>query len=188
MIALRKMAITYGLGAAGAWLMTAAPPPIAAPLTREHEHPSRSFAFKTPEGWSVTPLKGRPASLEVLGKDVRIWLHYQRGDQGLDATHVNCMAERMASAMSVSADVRFEYDFLSGAYDDFRILDSAFTTTYDRPIDGQQKWRQRNLTMVGGGHTLCVIVFTPLPVWKKDKQLRATVDEVIRSLEFGKRP
>ena len=48
-------------------------------------------------------------------------------------------------------------------------LDSAFVVRYDAPVEGSAAWRQRNLTIVGGGESLCVIGYAPLPAWKKSK-------------------
>ena len=40
---------------------------------------------------------------------------------------------------------------------DRRALDSAFVVTYDKPIRASAQWRQRNLTVVGDGQSLCAI-------------------------------
>ena len=53
---------------------------------------------------------------------------------------------------------------------------------YDSAIQGHQEWRQRNLTVVGAGQSLCIIVYVPAQVWKKSKASRALADAVVTSV------
>ena len=72
----------------------------------------------------------------------------RQGELGLDAMHVECMLVRLAGPMETHPQVDYEYDFVGGEVSGHRALDSAFVVEYDAPIDGERKWRQRNLTLV----------------------------------------
>ena len=65
-----------------------------------------------------------------------------------------------------------------------RVLESAFVVTYDAKVLGYQKWRQRTVTLVGGGESLCVMTYAPQEVWKKSKAIRAVLDAVVYSVKF----
>jgi hypothetical protein len=80
--------------------------------------------------------------------------------------------------------IRYEYDFLSGVFGDRRGLDSAFIVKYNAPIAGYREWRQRNVTLVGAGESLCAISYAPLPVWKKSPATRALLDGILASVTF----
>jgi hypothetical protein len=67
---------------------------------------------------------------------------------------------------------------------DYLVLDSAFEVTYDAPVDGSREWRQRNVTLVGKGHSLCVILHAPLRDWKKSKATRALQDAVLKAVQL----
>jgi hypothetical protein len=55
---------------------------------------------------------------------------------------------------------------------------------YDEAILGEREFRQRNMTIVGGGQSLCIVVFVPSKLWKKSKPARALADAVVKSVEF----
>jgi hypothetical protein len=63
-------------------------------------------------------------------------------------------------------------------------MDSAFTVTYDAPIDGHTQWRQQNLTVVGKGESVCVIAHAPKSVWKKSKAARNLLTAIVGSIGF----
>jgi len=98
--------------------------------------------------------------------------------------HVACMLERLRPEQETSPRIRYEYDFLSGKVGDYQILDSAFEVSYDEAVDGSRDWRQRNVTLVGKGHTLCVILHAPLKLWKKSKPARALQEAVLRGVQL----
>lgn len=155
----------------------------AAPeLTERHTHPSGVFSFMTPAGWTQGPVAGRNDLYEAAGDGQIVRFVYAAGDVGYDSLHVTCMLERLAPEQEASPHLRYEYDFLSGVVGDYRILDSAFEVTYDAPVAGQREWRQRNVTLVGKGHSLCVILHAPLKSWKKSKAARALQEAVLRSV------
>jgi hypothetical protein len=153
-------------------------------LTKEYRHPSGGFSFRTPEDWRVAPLAGRPDVLEASGPGLRIRFVRHAGEMGYDSLHAACMMERLAGPMQTSGDVRYEYDFVSWSSGARRALDSAFTVRYDAPVDGYRDWRQRNVTIVGGGQSLCVIAHSPAPLWKKSRPLKDTLDKVLASVQL----
>ena len=59
-----------------------------------------------------------------------------------------------------------------------------FVVHYDEPIDGHRDWRQRNLTVVGGGESVCIVAYAPLPVWKKSKPARNLLTAIVESVRF----
>lgn len=156
----------------------------APPLEREHSHPSGAFTFKTPADWTVESLASNPGTLQAGSGELLVRFIYQRGDVGFDSLHVACMLERLAGPMEMEPEVRYEYDFLSGTVGNLRVLDSAFRVRYDDLILGHKEWRQRNLTLVGGGHSLCAIAHAPAKVWKKSREIRSLLDAVVASVEF----
>ena len=92
--------------------------------------------------------------------------HFREGEAGLDALHAACMDERLLGPMQVDPRVEYEYDFVGGSLDGRRLLDSAFRVRYDQPVQGHREWRQRNVTLVGAGESLCVIAHAPRALWK----------------------
>jgi hypothetical protein len=159
-------------------------PPPPPSLDREHQHPSGAFTFRTPESWKVEPIAGDPGAVQASGDGVAVRFVYRKGDVGYDTLHVDCMMQRLAGPFDVNPHVRYEYDFLSGTVGEMRILDSAFVTVYDTPIEGEREWRQRNLTITGAGHSLCAITYAPLKTWKKSKQAKDLLDAVVKSVSF----
>lgn len=157
------------------------PPP---PLPAQHRHSSGGFAFRTPEGWKVDSPPENPEVVNAAGDGVAVRFVYRDGESGYDSLHGVCMLERLAGAMDMDPVVRYEYDFVGGVIGDRRALDSAFVVTYDKPILGQRQWRQRNVTIVGNGSSLCAITYAPLPLWKKSAPTRALLDAVLGSVTF----
>jgi len=152
-------------------------------LSVEHQHPSGAFTFRTPEGWTVQPTPGNPEALDAWGGDLGVRFVYQSGEAGFDALHGSCMLERLAGAMDTEPEISYEYDFVSGNVGSRRVLDSAFTVRYDKPRHNHREWRQRNLTVVGGGDSLCLITYVPKDAWKSPAT-RALVDAVVSSVVF----
>ena len=50
-------------------------------------------------------------------------------------------------------------------------------------IDAKE-WRQRNLTVVGNGHSLCAVSYAPTGLYKKSTAIRAVLDAVVKSIVF----
>ena len=155
------------------------PPPV---LDAEHVSPSGALRFRTPTGWKVTTRSTQPETMDAAGDGVRVRFIYHGGEHGIDSLHGTCMLERLAPEANTSPQISYEYDFVDGAVGDRRALDSAFTVRYDEPIDGHKQWRQRNVTLVGAGISLCAMTYVPSPVWKKSKATRALVDAVLGSV------
>jgi hypothetical protein len=162
-----------------------APAPAPA-LTREHEHPSRAFKFMTPEGWAEEKVPTDPGAVQYAGDEMVVRFLFQPRDVGYDALHGHCMTQRLAAMADTEPWIEFDYDFVSGAFADRRFLDSAFRIRYDEPVRGHREWRQRNLTIVGAGQSLCVILNVPSQLWKKSKPSRALADAVVQSIFFVK--
>ncbi len=163
-----------------ALLLAAAEPPLP-PMSR-HTHPSGAFSFEAPLSWTVRPVEGKESLLEAAGDGQMVRFAYTAGEAGFDALHVSCMLERLRPEPETSPRIRYEYDFLSGTVGEFRFLDSAFEVHYDSPVDGSREWRQRNVTLVGGGRSLCVILHAPAKTWKKSKPTRAVQEAILRSV------
>lgn len=159
----------------------AVPPPA---LSQEHRAPSGAFEFRTPAGWTVNQPSAEPETIDARGAGLRVRFVHRPGEHGYDSLHGACMLERLAPAMEMAPTVRYEYDFVSAEMGDRRALDSAFVVRYDDPVDGHREWRQRNVTVVGGGHSLCAIAYAPLSSWKKSAETRATLDAILGSLTF----
>lgn len=172
-----------------AWLLVAGSaaakePAAPAALTQENRFPSGAFTFNTPAGWTVEPVAGNAEAIQASGDGVCVRFVYRPGEAGFDSLHVTCMLERLAAEMDAAPQVRYEYDFLSGEVNQMRILDSAFEVVYDARIQGSRAWRQRNVTVVGKGHSLCAISYAPAALWKKSKATRATLDGILASVSF----
>jgi hypothetical protein len=155
-------------------------PPPDLPL--EHQHPSGRFTFRTPADWVVS--SAEVDKLETWGSDLGVRFVYRDGESGFDSLHVDCMLERLAPAMDQEPRVLYEYDFISGAIGDRRALDSAFAVRYDQAIRGHRDWRQRNVTVVGAGQSLCLIGYAPAGLWKKSKEAQALLNAVLASVTF----
>jgi len=166
----------------------AAEPPPVPPLPRQHTHPSGAFSFSTPEDWTVERPTPYSDAIQAQGGGLLVRFVFQRGDVGYDSLHVTCMLERLAGPMETEPGVRYEYDFVSGELGDRRVLDSAFAVRYDQPILGHREWRQRNVTVVGDGQSLCAISYAPLKVWKRSPATRALLDAILASVVFHPMP
>jgi hypothetical protein len=152
-------------------------------LVAEHTHSSGAFSFKTPAGWSVGPPKANPDALDASGDGVVVRFLYRPDEIGFDALHALCMLERLAAPMAQNPRVEYEYDFISATVGDRRSLDSAFLVRYDAAIAGYREWRQRNLTLVGAGESLCLITYAPQPLWKQ-RATRRLLEAVLASVAF----
>jgi hypothetical protein len=149
-------------------------------LTREHVDPSGSFSFRTPEGWTVS--SPQPDVLEAEGDSLLVRFLPLNEDHGFDVLHVACMQHRLAGPMAADPRVQYEYDFRQAEVGDKRLLDSAFRTRYDEPVKGHRDWRQRNVTFVAPGRSLCVIAYSPVELWKGSAQARALLDGIVKSV------
>jgi hypothetical protein len=157
------------------------PPP---PLTREHWNFSKTISLRTPEGWAVEATDGQPEVTEARGDGFIVRVLRREGEMGLDSLHVECMLVRLRGPMDTSPQVDYEYDFVGGEIGNRRALDSAFVVHYDALVDGHRDWRQRNLTVVGDGQSVCVVAYAPAPVWKKSKSARNLLTAVVESIRF----
>ena len=153
-------------------------------LPSQHQNNDGAFRFRTPASWSVERRAGTPEIVEARGEGLIVRFVHRNQETGYDGVHADCMLERLAEAMEMEPQVRYEYDFLSQEVGSHRFLDSAFAVRYDAPVLGYRDWRQRNLTIVGEGQSLCVITYCPLDVWKKSGDARALLEGVVRSVEF----
>jgi hypothetical protein len=153
-------------------------------LSVEHQHPSGAFSFRTPEGWKVLPSPANPDALETWGGDLGVRFVYRAGEAGYDSLHADCMLERLAGPMETEPEVKYEYEFVGGLVGNRRALDSAFILRYDQPRHGHREWRQRTVTVVGEGDSLCVMSYVPRETWKTSPPARALVDSVLSSVIF----
>jgi hypothetical protein len=165
-------------------LVPAAEKPSVPELTAVHVNASRTVRLHTPAGWKVESRPGQPEVLEARGDGLIVRILRREGELGLDSLHVECMLVRLAGHMDAFPQVDYEYDFVGGAVGDRKALDSAFVVHYDEPIEGHRDWRQRNLTVIGGGESMCVVAYAPLPVWKKSKPARNLLTAVVESIRF----
>lgn len=149
-------------------------------LTEEHRHPSGHVSFMTPSDWDVTVQDS--SRVDAWGPDVGLRLVERSGEQGLDSFHVDCMMERLAPPMETEPQVAYEYDFVGGVVAGQRALDSAFAVRYDKEVRGHRQWRQRNVSLVGSGRSLCVVAYAPSAQWKKSSASRAVLDAVLSSV------
>lgn len=153
-------------------------------LSEEHRHPSGAFTFRLPEGWTVRD-GARPGTIEASSGELRVRFVWQKLDLGVDIAHSTCMLERPVPGQPSEAQTSYEYDFLSGTVGDRQVLDSAFKIQYDAPVQGHKEWRQRNLTVIGQGETLCVVSFVPKAEAKKSRQV---MDAIATSVTFPPPP
>jgi hypothetical protein len=154
------------------------------PLSEEHSNPSNTLRFKTPAGWTVTHKPGNLELTEARGDGMILRLLRREGELGLDSLHAECMLVRLAGPMETHPQVDYEYDFVGGEVAGRRALDSAFVVEYDEPIAGEKKWRQRNLTLVGQGESVCVVSYAPSGVWKKSTAARKLLTSMVESVKW----
>lgn len=180
---LGRSALVVVLLAATVALAAAGQAPIV--LGPVHEHPSGAFSFRAPQDWKVEKAADDPDAIDAVSPEgVLVRLVYRRGDVGYDALHGLCMAQSFPGHREADPKREYEYDYVEGNHGVQRTLDSAFVVEYDSPIQGYTKWRQRNLTMVGGGHSLCLITFAPVRVWKKSPRARAGETALLANVKF----
>jgi hypothetical protein len=170
------------IAGAPAVAIAAKPRPQPPPLPAEHRHPAGALTFRTPEGWKVEAPPENPEMLSAAGDGVVVRFIFRDGENGYDSLHGACMLERLAPAMEMQPVVQYEYDYVGGVIGTRRALDSAFVVSYDKDVLGARQWRQRNVTIVGEGVSLCAITFAPLPMWKKSAATRALLDAVLGSV------
>jgi hypothetical protein len=154
-------------------------------LSQEHRHPTGGFSFRTPADWTVRALPDRLGAIEASSGPLLVRLIRSEGEHGYDAAHEMCLLERLAPPMAFDLRVRYEYEFVGGLMGERRILDSAFVVRYDPPLQGQAEWRQRALTVVGEGETLCLVSAAPRSVWKQ-AAARGVLDGILASISFRK--
>lgn len=157
--------------------------PEPPPLNVEHRHSSGAFVFRTPEDWKVQPSRVNPDAMEAWGGDLGLRFLYRNVEAGTDALHADCMMERLAGPMETEPRIQYEYEYVGGVVGNRQALDSAFVVRYDQARHGHREWRQRTVTIVGGGESLCVITYVPRQLWKSP-QTRAVVDSVLGSVTF----
>jgi hypothetical protein len=153
-------------------------------LVTEHENAARTLTLRTPEDWRVESRPGQPEITEARGGSLIVRVLRREGEVGLDAYHVQCMQERLADPMKAEPQVDYEYDFHQGWIGEREALDSAFVVRYDEPVEGDDRWRQRHLTVVGGGESVCVIGMAPRRVWNKSRETRALLNAVMASVRL----
>lgn len=153
-------------------------------LEAEHTNAAETFTIRTPSDWVFETREGLPEFSEARGGVLIVRVLRRTGELGLDGYHVQCMLERLAGPMDTQPQVDYEYDFHQGWVGERQALDSAFVVHYDEAIDGHKDWRQRNVTLVGKGESLCVVGMAPRQVWKKSKEERALLEAVMDSLRL----
>lgn len=152
-----------------------------APLTLDQEvrHPTGAFVFRVPADWKVGPVSD--AVIEAGAGDLSVRFVWQKSEFGTDVAHTDCMTEPPVAGLRGAPRVSFEYDFMGGVVGDRRLLDSASHLDYEAPVKGHKSWRQRAVTIVGGGETLCAVSFAPKSANKKSRRL---LDAILTSLIF----
>lgn len=157
---------------------------VQSSLVAEHTNAAGTLSLKTPSDWTFESRPGQPEVSEARGGALIVRILRREGELGLDSYHVQCMAERLSDPMKADPHVDYEYDFMEGWVGALHVLDSAFVVRYDEPVEGHTRWRQRCLTVVGGGESVCVVGMAPRDVWKKSKEDRALLDAVIASVRL----
>ncbi len=157
-------------------------PPVA--LVAEHQNAAGTITLRTPEDWVVESRPGVPEITEARGGSLIVRILRREGEVGLDSYHVQCMQERLTDPMKAAPQVDYEYEFRGGWIGERKALDSAFVVHYDEPVEGHGDWRQRHVTVVGGGESLCVVGMAPRRVWKKSRKERALLDAVMTSVRL----
>lgn len=157
-------------------------PPIT--LAQEVVHPSGAFTFRVPTGWATGPSPSDPKLFQADGDGLVVRFLFDQQEVGHDALHSLCMLERLAGEAQTDPKIAYEYDFLSGLVGDREVIDSAFVVKYDSKILGSREWRQRNVTLIGRGQSLCVMTYAPALLWKKSKTARAVLNGIVGSVVF----
>jgi len=154
--------------------------PIPPLPDQEYWHPSGAFHMTIPGAWTATAVAGK-TDIDLSGDGLFVRIIYRPGEVGYDALHGLCLMERLQDDADIN--LRWDYDYEEAPYGTRRSLDSAFTVEYEKPFQGQKKWRQRNLTIVGGGQSLCLVANAPASKWKY-KKVRALLKRVLESVKF----
>ena len=174
--ALVGLLLSVGAGAAGE------DPPVA--LEAEHENAAGTLTLRTPADWVVETRAGQPELTEARGGPLVVRILRREGELGLDSYHVQCMQERLGDPMKAEPQVDYEYDFRQGWIGEREALESAFVVHYDEPVEKHKDWRQRHVTVVGKGESLCVVGMAPRRLWKKSKEARALLNAVMTSVSL----
>jgi hypothetical protein len=153
-------------------------------LVVEHKSASGTLTLRTPSGWTAETNSGQPERIEARGQGLIVRVLRMEGEVGLDSLHVQCMMERLAPPMEARPEIDYEYDFHEGSVGERRALDSAFVVHYDEPVEGHKDWRQRIVTLVGLGDSVCVIGMSPRSLWKKSKESRTLLDAVMTGVRL----
>jgi hypothetical protein len=125
-----------------------------------------------------------PEIVNAEGNDLVVRFLRWDNEAGLDSLHVTCLVERLGEVATIDATTHYEYDFQSGERGDWRILDTAFTISYEAPVRGQRDWRQRVITMVGKGQAFCVVAFCPVQLWKRSAASKRLLEAVVGSVSL----
>jgi hypothetical protein len=152
-------------------------------LPAHHVHASGAFSFRTPIGWSLQSVGERRELLEASGDGLRVRFFFLEREVGLDSLHVQCIDMRLRGPMETNPRTIYQHDFLGGALGERRTLDSAFEVTYDTPVDGETVWRQRNVTIVGLGQSLCVSSHAPRTLQRKSAT-KKLLEAILASVTF----
>ena len=157
----------------------------AGPLVAEHKNAAETLVVRTPDDWAFETKAGIPEVSEARSGDGLIFRIVRReGELGLDSWHVQCMLERLAGPMVTHPQVDYEYDFRQGWIGERQAMESAFIVHYDEKIEGHRDWRQRNVTVIGGGESLCLIGMAPRRVWKKSREARELLEAVMTGVRL----
>ena len=167
---------------ASAWKKIRLPDPP--PLVHEHQHAGGAVTFRVPDGWAVGKVGRDADAVQAVGNGLVLRLVYRRGRPGFDSLHASCMTERLAGSLGEAPAAVYEYDYVEGAFGQRRALDSAFLVVYDSEVMGHRKWRQRNLTVAGEAHSLCLVAFAPVALWKKSLEARSTLEAVLQNVKL----
>lgn len=157
--------------------------PVVLPAV--HVNTSSTVRLHLPIDWMASSTPGQPEVTEARGGGFIVRVLRREGELGLDSLHIECMQFRLAGPMDTSPELRYEYDFVGGEVGERRALDSVALVTYDAPIEGHKQWRQRNVTLVGKGESVCVIAHAPLSVWKKSKTAQKLLNSVLERIELA---
>lgn len=154
------------------------------PLSQEHRIASSEATFKTPPSWVISVSGENPEVVNADGGDVALRFLRWDNEVGLDSLHVMCLVERAGEPPALDPTLHYEYEFLSGERAGRRVLDTAYDVRYAAPVKGYAHWRHRVITVVGKGEGLCVVAFSPVPVWKHSSRARDLLKAVVASVRL----
>jgi hypothetical protein len=157
--------------------------------TVEHVDPATGrFTFRAPRGWLVAQVPGRKRVTQVLGSGTVVRFVHFRSEIGPDSLQASCASERLTGPMGFEPMGTTHYAYAPATVGGHAALDSAVEVTYDAKIEGHRRWRQRTVSVVGVGESLCIIVHCPARVWKKSKTIRQQLDAIVASVAFNEQP